>query len=70
MRVKEVMTPAVEVIQADSTLQAAARMKARDIGPPGQPGPSPMLQARSLLPFPDAALARHSTFTPRFAPGF
>jgi CBS domain-containing protein len=34
MRVKEVMTPVVEVIDADSTLQeAAAKMKARDIGP-------------------------------------
>jgi CBS domain-containing protein len=34
MRVKEVMTPTVEVIDADSTLQgAAARMKSRDIGP-------------------------------------
>jgi CBS domain-containing protein len=34
MRVKDVMTPQVEVISAESTLQAAAaRMKARDIGP-------------------------------------
>jgi CBS domain-containing protein len=34
MRVKEVMTPCVEVIHPDSTLQeAAAKMKARDIGP-------------------------------------
>jgi CBS domain-containing protein len=34
MRVKEVMTPVVEVIDADNTLQeAAAKMKARDIGP-------------------------------------
>jgi CBS domain-containing protein len=34
MRVKEVMTPRVEIIHADSTLQAAAaRMKSRDIGP-------------------------------------
>jgi CBS domain-containing protein len=34
MRVKEAMTPVVEVIDADNTLQeAAAKMKARDIGP-------------------------------------
>jgi CBS domain-containing protein len=34
MRVKEVMTPGVEVIDSDSTLQeAAARMKSLDIGP-------------------------------------
>lgn len=34
MRVKEVMTTHVEVIHPDSTLQAAAaRMKARDVGP-------------------------------------
>jgi CBS domain-containing protein len=34
MRVKEVMTPRVEVIPADSTLQAAAaRMKSQDVGP-------------------------------------
>jgi CBS domain-containing protein len=34
MRVKEVMTPRIEVIDPDSTLQeAAARLKARDIGP-------------------------------------
>jgi CBS domain-containing protein len=34
MRVKEVMTPRVEVIRPDSTLQeAAAKMKSRDIGP-------------------------------------
>jgi len=34
MRVREVMTPTVEVIHPDSTLQeAAAKMKARDIGP-------------------------------------
>ena len=34
MRVKEVMTPGVDVIRPDSTLQeAAAKMKARDIGP-------------------------------------
>src|SRR5262249_2247191 len=34
MRVKEVMTPEVECVQADSTLhEAAAKMKARDIGP-------------------------------------
>jgi CBS domain-containing protein len=34
MRVKDVMTPEVAVIDADSTLyEAAAKMKARDIGP-------------------------------------
>ncbi len=34
MRVKEIMTPAVEVIHPDSTLEeAAARMKSLDIGP-------------------------------------
>ena len=34
MRVKEVMTPGVEVIHPDSTLhEAAARMKSRDVGP-------------------------------------
>jgi CBS domain-containing protein len=34
MRVKEVMTPGVEVVHPDSTLQeAAAKMKARDVGP-------------------------------------
>jgi CBS domain-containing protein len=34
MRVKEVMTPEVEFVDADSTLQeAATKMKSRDIGP-------------------------------------